>query len=58
MTRFMTQVVNELKAMKAAGMAVPDLALKLAQDDETMCDKHYMDISECADLLCELAEVK
>lgn len=58
MTRFMIQVLRELEAMRAVGMDVPEAALAKARDVELMWNYVNMGISECADLLCELARAE
>lgn len=57
-SRFMSQVQTELQAMRKAGLEVPDLALKMSMDHEVMAPFYSMGITECADLLCELAELR
>lgn len=55
---FCVSVAKELEEMQRMGMTVPESAIKNASDLAYMTEYEDMDVSECADLLIELASIK
>lgn len=59
MTKYMEEVKRELETMRAVGLDVPDRALLLGTYVSHMngYERGGMGVSECADLLCDLARM-
>ena len=55
---FMSQVLNELQAMQEVGMDVPEKVWLMAMEPGVMSEYGHMGITECADMLCDLARVR
>lgn len=53
--QFSAQLVRELSEMKRLGMNVPDKAMGLATNEETVAEHANMGVSDAADLIIQLA---
>lgn len=56
--KFAADVKQELTELKMLGMEIPDKAFDIVNDLEVMSEYQNMRISECADLIFALANLK